>query len=156
MPASTTRRGRCRTRRWSCRRRWSRSRRSFGRSVLLSAARYSAVRPYLSCASRCSSPATPCRLPADKAFFKRSSVSSTCKLPARAAAPERGSGPGPPASHGRLARKAESARVARLRKKEYVTGLEDQIRDLQTALQAAQAARGNRCCGHRLRLFCAG
>ena len=39
----------------------------------------------------------------------------------------------------RMQRKAESARVARLRKKEYVTGLEDQIKDLQAQLKAAQA-----------------
>ena len=38
----------------------------------------------------------------------------------------------------RMQRKAESARVARLRKKEYVTGLEDQIKDLTTALAAAR------------------
>jgi len=44
-----------------------------------------------------------------------------------------------------MQRKAESARVARLRKKEYVTGLEDQIKDLQSALAAAQAT--NAGCG---------
>jgi len=40
----------------------------------------------------------------------------------------------------RMQRKAESARVARLRKKEYVGGLEDQIKDLTAALAAARAA----------------
>lgn len=40
----------------------------------------------------------------------------------------------------RMQRKAESARVARLRKKEYVNGLEDQIKNLTTALTAAREA----------------
>ena len=42
----------------------------------------------------------------------------------------------------RMQRKAESARVARLRKKEYVTGLEDQIKELTEALKKAQQANG--------------
>ncbi|KAL1506905.1 hypothetical protein AB1Y20_007769 [Prymnesium parvum] len=40
----------------------------------------------------------------------------------------------------RMQRKAESARVARLRKKEYVSGLEDQIKDLQRQVQTLQQA----------------
>ena len=40
----------------------------------------------------------------------------------------------------RMQRKAESARVARLRKKEYVTGLEDQISDLKAQLAAVKEA----------------
>jgi len=40
----------------------------------------------------------------------------------------------------RMQRKAESARVARLRKKEYVNGLEDQIKNLTSALTAAREA----------------
>jgi len=40
----------------------------------------------------------------------------------------------------RMQRKAESARVARLRKKEYVGGLEEQIKDLTAALAAAREA----------------
>lgn len=40
----------------------------------------------------------------------------------------------------RMQRKAESARVARLRKKEYVGGLEEQIKELTVALAAAREA----------------
>eukprot|EP00322_Chrysochromulina_rotalis_P015501 CAMPEP_0115877844 /NCGR_PEP_ID=MMETSP0287-20121206/26444_1 /TAXON_ID=412157 /ORGANISM="Chrysochromulina rotalis, Strain UIO044" /LENGTH=225 /DNA_ID=CAMNT_0003333395 /DNA_START=34 /DNA_END=708 /DNA_ORIENTATION=+ len=43
----------------------------------------------------------------------------------------------------RMQRKAESARVARLRKKEYVGGLEEQIKDLTAALAAAREANKN-------------
>ena len=39
----------------------------------------------------------------------------------------------------RMQRKAESARVARLRKKDYVTGLEEQIKELQAQLASASA-----------------
>jgi len=40
----------------------------------------------------------------------------------------------------RMQRKAESARIARLRKKEYVSGLEDHIKELTAALAAAREA----------------
>ena len=39
----------------------------------------------------------------------------------------------------RMQRKAESARVARLRKKDYVTGLEEQIKELRAQLASASA-----------------